>query len=239
MRTALVCVAVLVILSSGHSAQAADGRQIFDFLAGQIGQEIERDQQRQFQRQEQNRIRQQQREHTRAYNQLLPQWNACFGGDLAACDRASASPILSFEDRQRLINARASAIERVRQQTQERERVAAQQRQADEQAQREAEISRSFERCQSFDVGGCEVVLASAFANADQRVRVMGWKASAEEFEVLRNACQGGSAGACDQALASPVADAAAQADLRRWRAAITPAITLAPRARAARDARR
>lgn len=223
MRTALVCVAVLVIFSLGHSAQAQDGRQIFDFLAGQIGQEIEREQQRQFQAEEQRRVRQQQRDHNRAYKQLLPNWHACFGGDVAACDRALSSAILSFEDRQQLLAARAGTIERVRHEEAERERVAEQQRRAAAQAQRDAEVERSYARCQNFDAGGCEAVLASPHADTSQRTQVMGWKASAHDYETWHRECQNGSVSACDQALASPVATEPAQADLRRWRSAISP----------------
>ncbi len=234
MRLVLAATAVLLAIT-GTPLKAQDGRQLFNFFADQLGQEIERERHREQYRQEKRRYQVERREHDRLYQALLPDWHACHGGDLDACDRALASPALGDQDRTRLLNSRAALIAR-KHEEEARAIAAAREREQEEaervRAEREAEERRvaelrafasDHEACRRYAISSCDAALAFARATPEDRSQLLAWRSIAQTFDDNRTACQAGSVAACDTALASPTADAQSSALLREWRAEASP----------------
>ncbi len=83
---------VLAVLIGGLSpAHAADPRELFGTLLGEIGRQIDRQQRKQELR------------------HLRPLWTACSNGDIAACDRVAQFPNLTDQARDQLWRMREAA----------------------------------------------------------------------------------------------------------------------------------
>lgn len=239
MRRALVIVAVLFISGAGDRVRA-DGRQLFNFFADQLGQEIQREQQRQYYEQEQRRQRQQQRENERAYQHMLPNWHACHNGELAACDRALASPMLGAEDRQRLYESRAAILDRQRQEARIQAETKARERDLEiERLRQKAEVEAQDRQRQQAEALRLQRQQEQEqeqrrLAEAQQREaeRQQAWEqtrrqqeleqqrqAEIQAFTAAHDRCRSYDVTACDTAVASPHASPQNRSQLLAWRA--------------------
>lgn len=93
MRNILRIFSLLIFLAITGSAKAADAKDLFGALLGQIENQIQRKQQRQFRK------------------RLRPLWQSCAKGNVDACDAAARFP-LNRQDRVQLERMRTIAVQR-------------------------------------------------------------------------------------------------------------------------------
>lgn len=90
----LTAIAFIFLIASPSPLRAADPREIFGTLLGELGRQIERQQQK------------------KQLKRLRPLWTACSNGDVAACDRAAQFPNLTDQGRAQIWRMREAAEQR-------------------------------------------------------------------------------------------------------------------------------
>jgi hypothetical protein len=234
----LTLILLCALATAPSPVLSADPGQIFSSILGEIGRQIEREQQR------------------KQLRRLRPLWNACAGGELDACDRAARFPNLNDRARADIARMREAAelrpaYERNFYACQKMERAACQaalaypylsetdrvnlqnwQRKADEHHNALAAVHQNQNDCYAGSIAACTAAIGAPHLDASviaglerQRAQLQAAErrrqAQERQRDVARAAlhrssqeCYAGSIAACTAAISNVLIDAHARRDL-------------------------
>ena len=229
----LSAIAISILIAGLSPAHAADPREIFGTILGEIGRQIEKNQHNNLQK-----------NHLKRLHRL---WTACSKGKLTACDRAAQFPNLNDEARAEISRMREAAEQRPAYERnfyacQKMNRVACEaalayryasdvdrvnlqnwQRAANHQYQQAlSQFRRNEQNCHAGSVTACDAALTQRqldesatsgiqrqraqllFSEEQRQLRVRQREAALREYTALHDACAAGQRAACKNAAAHP-----------------------------------